>query len=57
MVYDRISRGNEWELWTKILPVLRNKKSGTDAEVIIDSATVKVHRHGGGKAKDGRERV
>jgi transposase len=62
VIYDRFSRGNERELWAKVLSVLQKEKGAAGAKVIIDSTTMKVHRHGGGqkggsKAKDGCERV
>jgi transposase len=49
VIYDRFSRGNERGLWAKVLSVLQKEKGVAEAEAIIDSATMKVHRHGGGQ--------
>jgi transposase len=49
VIYDRFSRGNERELWAKVLSVLQKEKGAAGAEVIIDSTTMKVHRYRGGQ--------
>jgi transposase len=54
VIYDRFSRGNERELRAKVLLNLQKEKGGTDAEVIIDSTTMKVHRYGGGQKEGGK---
>jgi transposase len=61
-VYDRYNRGNARGLWEKVLMTLQNERGPCLNEVIIDSTTMKVHRHGGGqkggfKAKGCPERV
>ena len=48
-VYDRFNRGNARGLWNKVLVTLQNEAGLSFGEVIIDSTTVKVHRHGGGQ--------
>jgi hypothetical protein len=54
VIYDRFSRGNERGLRAKVLSILQKEKGVADAEVIIDSTTMKVHRHGGGQKGGGR---
>jgi hypothetical protein len=46
VIYDRFSRGSEGGLWGKILFSLQEEGIVIN-EVIIDSTTKKVHRHGG----------
>jgi len=48
-IYDRHNRGNVRGLWNKILVALQQEAGLAFDEVIIDSATMKVHRHGGGQ--------
>jgi transposase len=48
-IYDRFNRGNERGLWNKVLVVLQQKAGLAFDEVIMDSTTMKVHRHGGGQ--------
>lgn len=54
IIYDRFSRGNERGLWAKILLSLREEEGIAFNEVIIDSTTMKVHRHGEGQKEGGR---
>jgi transposase len=49
VIYDRFARGSERGLWGKILLELQRKKKFVLNEVVIDSTTFKVHRHGGGQ--------
>ncbi|MDR1985998.1 MAG: transposase [Treponema sp.] len=49
MVYDRFSRGREGGLWANILLELQEAEGLRFPEGIIDSTTMKVHRHGGGE--------
>ena len=49
VIYDRFSRGNERGLWVKVLAALQNQVGTEFREVIIDSTTMKIHRHGGGQ--------
>jgi transposase len=49
VVYDRFNRGSERGLWAKALLALQEKTDVAINEVIIDSTTMKVHRHGGGE--------
>jgi transposase len=49
VVYDRFSRGNQNGLWAKVLLKLQERSSLQFEEVIIDSTSLKVHRHGGGQ--------
>jgi transposase len=49
VVYDRFSRGSERGLWAKVLLALQKQTWVGFQEVIIDSTTMKVHRHGGGQ--------
>jgi transposase len=46
VIYDRFSRGNRRGLWAKILLKLQEEAGIEINEVIIDSTTMKVHRHG-----------
>ena len=48
-VYDRFNRGNARGLWNKVLVTLQSEVGLSFGEVITDSTTVKVHRHGGGQ--------
>ena len=48
-IYDRFNRGNARGLWNKVLVTPQNEAGLSFEEVIIDSTTVKVHRHGGGQ--------
>jgi transposase len=48
VIYDRFSWGSERGLWGKILFSLQEEGIVFN-EVIIDSTTMKVHRHGGGQ--------
>jgi transposase len=59
VIYDRFSRGNERGLRAKVLLILQKENGLADAEVIIGSTTMKVHRREGGqkegsKAKEHR---
>jgi transposase len=47
VVYDRFSRGSGRGLWAKVLLALQKRTGIGFDEVIIDSTTMKVHRHGG----------
>ena len=47
-VYTRFHRGNEKNLWWKILLDLQQKKKLQMNVVLCDSSSFKVHRHGGG---------
>jgi transposase len=49
VIYDRFSRGSGRGLWAKILLRLQEEEGIECNEVIIDSTTMKVHRHGGGQ--------
>ena len=49
VIYDRFSRGSERGLWAKVLLTLQTQVGIEFEEVIIDSTTMKVHRHGGGQ--------
>ena len=48
-IYDRFNRGNARGLWNKVLVALQQEAGLLFDEVIIDSTTMKVHRHGGGQ--------
>ena len=48
VVYDRYNRGSEKGIWWRIFMSLHAKKAVNTHIAIIDSTTVKVHRHGGG---------
>jgi transposase len=48
-IYDRFNRGNARGLWNKVLVRLQGEAGLLPEEVIIDSTTMKVHRHGGGQ--------
>ena len=48
-IYDRFNRGNARGLWNKVLATLQQEAGLGFEEVIIDSTTMKVHRHGGGQ--------
>ena len=50
-VYLRFKRGSDRGLWWKILTTLQHRNSALINIVIIDSTTVKIHRHGGGAKK------
>jgi transposase len=52
--YDRFSRGSERGLWAKILLELQKAEGIRFPEVIMDSTTMKVHRHGG-RTKGGQQ--
>ena len=49
VIYDRFSRGSERGLWANVLLTLQKQVGLEFEEVIIDSTTMKVHRHGGGQ--------
>ena len=49
VIYDRFNRGSERGLWAKVLLTLQKQTGLEFEEVIIDSTTMKVHRHGGGQ--------
>ena len=53
VIYDRFSRGSERGLWAKALVALQKRAGIRFREVIIDSVTMKVHRHGGGQKGGG----
>ena len=57
VVYDRFSRGNARGLWAKVLKTLQNRAGTEIQEVIIDSTTMKVHRHGGGQKGGNRPKA
>jgi len=62
VIYDRFNRGSERGLWAKVLLTLQKQIGLEFEEVIIDSTTMKVHRHGGGqkggsKPKESREQA
>jgi len=50
-VFDRYNRGTERGLWWKILTTIQAKKLGNvDINIVmLDSTTMKIHRHGGGQ--------
>jgi hypothetical protein len=52
VLYKRFSRG----LWGKILIRLKEEEGKVFKEVIIESTTMKVHRHGGGQNGGSRPR-
>ncbi|MDR1985486.1 MAG: transposase, partial [Treponema sp.] len=56
VIYDRFSRGRERGLWAKNLLRLQEEEGMVFNEVIIDSTTMKVHRHGGGQKGGSRRR-
>jgi transposase len=56
VVYDRFSRGSERGLWANILMELQKAEGIQFPEVIIDSTTMKVHRHGGGQKGGSRRK-
>jgi transposase len=56
VVYDRFNRGSERGLGANILLELQKEREIRFKEVIIDSTTMKVHRHGGGQ-KGGSRRT
>jgi transposase len=56
VIYDRFSRGSERGLWAKILLSLQAEEGIVYNEVIIDSTTMKVHRHGGGQKGGSRRK-
>ena len=49
VIYDRFSWGSKRGLWANILLHLHEEEGIVFNEVIIDSTTMKVHRHGGGQ--------
>jgi transposase len=55
VIYDRFAWGSKRGLWLKILAVLQDEEGIVVNKVIIDSTTMKVHRHGGGQ-KGGNRR-
>jgi len=55
-IYDRHNRGNARGLWNKALVALQQEAGLWFDEAIIDSATMKVHRHGGGQKGGSRAR-
>ena len=57
VIYDRFSRGSERGLWAKILLTLQIQVGIEFEEVIIDSTTMKVHRHGGGQKRGSKQKV
>lgn len=48
-IYLRFARGGERGLWWKILMHLQQRKKLRMNVVLMDSTTMKVHRHGGGQ--------
>jgi transposase len=56
VIYDRFSRGSKRGLWLKVLAVLQEEEGIVINEVIIDSTTMKVHRHGGGQKRGNRRK-
>jgi transposase len=48
-IYTRFKRGSEKGLWWRILIELQGRKKTKINIVMIDSTTMKVHRHGGGQ--------
>jgi len=48
-VCDRFNRGNARGPWNKVLATLQREAGLGFDEVIIDSTTMKAHRHGGGQ--------
>jgi transposase len=56
VIYDRFSRGSKRGLWLKVLAVLQEEEGPVINEVIIDSTTMKVHRHGGGQKGGNRQK-
>ncbi|MDR2245386.1 MAG: transposase [Treponema sp.] len=54
VIYDRFSWGSKRGLWAKILIRLQEEEGIVFKEVIIDSTTMKVHRHGGGQKGGGK---
>jgi hypothetical protein len=49
VIYDRFSRGSKRGVWAKVLLNLQREEGIVFNEVIIDSTTMKVHRHEGGQ--------
>ena len=47
-VYLRFKRGSDRGVWWKVLLELQQLKKITMNIVLVDSTTMKVHRHGGG---------
>jgi transposase len=56
VIYDRFSWGSTRGLWAKILLSLQEEEGIEFKEVIIDSTTMKVHRHGGGQKGGSRQK-
>jgi hypothetical protein len=56
MIYDRFSLGSKRGLWLKIPAVLQEEEGIVLNKVIIDSATMKVHRYGGGQKGGGGQK-
>jgi transposase len=56
LVYERFAWGSERGLWAKILLSLQQEEGIEFKEVIIDSTTMKVHRHGGGQKRGGGQK-
>jgi transposase len=56
VVYDRFSRGSERGLWVQVLSALQERTGIGFEEIIIDSTTMKVHRHGGGQKGGSRQK-
>jgi len=48
-VYLRFKKGSDRGIWWKILIILQKDKRLKLRVVIVDSTTIKVHRHGGGQ--------
>lgn len=56
-IYLRFSRGGERGLWWKILMHLQQRKKLRMNVVLMDSTTMKVHRHGGGQKGGSRPKA
>jgi transposase len=56
-VYLRFHRGSERGLWWRILIDLQSRKKIKMNIVMLDSTTVKFHRHGGGQKGGFKQKV
>lgn len=54
-IYTRFQRGNEKNIWWKLLLTLQNKKKLTINITMCDSTSFKIHRQGGGLKKRSTE--
>ena len=51
VIYTRFNRGSERGLWWKIITALHSRHRAILDVVLLDSTTMKLHRHGGGQKK------